>query len=224
MIIYLILLILTVIILISLIFYLIYLIKDEKELKKVDNEYLKSLGKNYSTQEFENTMYQLYLNILTGVDSDDYNYLKDAVSDNIYNKILYNKKIDKENDQTIVTTNINKEFIKLVSFKIINGQEVAKLWIKYSCIEYKSRLLDKKDEAGIPYTEEEIVSGDKNNLVNHNYIITFTRIKTDLEQLTCPFCGNQINICTSSKCSRCEGVITQKKNHWVYLGKEEAKF
>ena len=190
------------------IFLLIYFIKDEKSLKEVTNQELVKLGKIYTKEEFENKIFELYANILMNITYENYTFLKDSVADQVYNEILLMAKKNRDNKEESIISNIKKEFSKLISFKVENDLEVAKVWVRYSSIEYGKELL-----------VEAIVDGNSDKPVNHEYILTFVKNRTQNENVICPNCGFQSHILLSSKCIRCDLEIVPKKQHWVYVGK-----
>lgn len=191
---------------------LIYFILDEKKLVEVDDNTLIRAGKTYGKIEFENALYKQYISILDNIQYENYLFLKDAVSDNVYNQILEATKNNRDRGYTDVITNINKHFSKLLGFEKNNEQEIAKLWVKYSSVEYV------KDRNG------NVVSGDSNNAVEHEYLLTFVRNRSNSEDVVCPGCGTQSHILLSSNCYRCDTVIVPKKLHWTFIQKEAVKF
>lgn len=193
---------------------LIYYIKDEKKIKEVSDNDLKKIGKTYSKKEFEDRMFNQYSNILISIQDSNYNFLKDAVSDEVYNKILMSIKNDQERKQKTIIENIKKEFSKLISFEIIENLEVAKLWIKYSNVEYVESIKNNEDEIN-----NKIISGNKDKPIINEYILTFVKNKTNTEEIVCPLCGYQTDMLTTSKCIRCDGEIVSKKEHWVFVDK-----
>lgn len=201
------------------IFLLIYFIKDEKSLKEVTNQELVKLGKIYTKEEFENKIFELYANILTNITYENYTFLKDSVADQVYNEILLMAKKNRDNKEESIISNIKKEFSKLISFKVENDLEVAKVWVRYSSIEYVKGIRKTVDENGKELLVEAIVDGNSNKPVNHEYILTFVKNRTQNENVICPNCGFQSHILLSSKCIRCDLEIVPKKQHWVYVGK-----
>lgn len=201
------------------IFLLIYYIMDEKKLVEVTNERLKKLGKDYSKEEFENKMFEQYVNILSNIAYEDYSFLKDAVSDEEYNRILLIAKRNRETNEKMVINNIKKEFSKLIGFDVINDLEIAKLWVRYSCVEYVTGMRKEVDENGQEQVVETVVSGDKNSSKNYEYILTYVKNKSQTENIVCPSCGFQSHILTNSNCIRCEAEIIPKKMHWVFVEK-----
>ena len=75
-------------ILIGSILLLLYFIKDEKNIKEVTDDTLIKMGKVYTKNEFEDKMFEQYSNILLNVEYENYAYLKDVCSDDVYNQIL----------------------------------------------------------------------------------------------------------------------------------------
>ena len=149
------------------IFLLIYFIKDEKSLKEVTNQELVKLGKIYTKEEFENKIFELYANILTNITYENYTFLKDSVADHVYNEILLMAKKNRDNKEESIISNIKKEFSKLISFKVENDLEVAKVWVRYSSIEYVKGIRKTVDENGKELLIEAIVDGNSDKPVNH---------------------------------------------------------
>lgn len=198
---------------------LLYYIKDEKKLAEVTNEQLAQFGKKYTREEFENKMFDQYANILSNITYENYEFLKDAVSDELYNQILLKAKKNRENKEESVLNNIKKEFSKLISFEVSNSLEVAKLWVRYSCIEYTTGIRKTVDEDGQEGLIEAVVEGSKESPVTHEYILTFVKNRTQTENIVCPSCGFQSRILTTSVCTQCDSEIVPKKMHWVFVEK-----
>ena len=198
---------------------LLYYIKDEKKLAEVTSEHLMNLGKVYSKEDFEAKMFEMYANVLSNTVYENYTFLKDAVSDEVYNQILLMAKKNRESKEERVISDIKKEFSKLISFEVINDLEVAKLWVRYSNIEYVKGIRKTLDENNQEILAETVVDGDEKNPIYHEYILTFVKNRTQTENIVCPSCGYQSHILTESYCVRCESEIVPKKMHWVFVGK-----
>lgn len=199
---------------------LIYYIRDEKNLSEVSEEQLIKFGKTYTKKEFEDKMFNQYSNILTNIQYENYLFLKDAVADDIYNQILLLVKNNREKNQQKVVSNIKKDFCKLISFTQTDGLEIAKLWIKYSSIEYVKSMTRELDENKQTIMIEKIIEGNKDQIINSEYIITFIKDISEVEDIICPNCGYQAHLLTSSSCLRCDMEIVSKKKHWVFLKEE----
>ena len=217
---YLILLVISALVAIISIIIFVFLKNDEKNIKEVDNKYLLSLGKEYTKKEFEDRLFNQYINIKQAVINDDYMFLKDAVADNIYNQILLSTKEYKEKNINRNILNIEKGFSKLINFKIINNKEVIQLWIQYSDIEYETTSQEEYDENDEKIIREVITSGDKNNKVFHEYILTYVKNRMNNEKIICQNCGSINNLLLSSKCPICDNTLISKENHWVLVNKE----
>lgn len=198
---------------------LIYFMKDEKNLQEVSDNDLMKFGKTYTKGEFEEKLFNQYVNILESIQYSNYSFLKDVVSDNIYNQMLVTIKNNQDNNVKDVITDIKKEFSKLISFETVNDLEIAKLWIRYSSIEYVKGVRKVIDENNNEIDSEVVVKGDKNNPISHEYILTFVKGRTQIEDVVCPTCGFQTHMLTSSKCIRCDSEIVPKKMHWVFVEK-----
>lgn len=196
---------------------------DEKNVKEVTTEWLHKMGKDYSKEEFENTMFNQYVNIEYAKTNDDYNQLKDVVSDEEYNKILLDVKKDREQELKKVVDKINKGFSKLIGFKMVKDQEVAKLWVQYSCVEYvKGYREELNEETNLMEKKEVIVSGSDTKPVFHEYVVTFVKERSTVEKVVCPSCGREYKLLLRSKCQICDTIIVPKTKHWVYVNKKIA--
>lgn len=201
------------------VFFLLYYKNDERKLKEITTEDLKKLGKVYTQEEFEDQMFQLYANIISNIAYEDYSFLKDSVSDDMYNQILLSAKKNHDNQEHQTIKNINKQFSRLIQMERTKDLEIAKLWVRYSDIEYKMGMRKTVDEEGREILQEMVVEGDQNHSVMHEYILTFVKNRTQNENIVCPNCGYQTHILTSSHCIRCEAEIVPKKMHWVFVEK-----
>ena len=199
---------------------LLYLINDEKKLKEVDNKLLNKLGKLYTKEDYEKELFNRYKHIIEATNNQDYNFLRDAISDQEYNKVLLTIKNNIDNNINDVNKNIDKSFCKLISFKVNSDIEVSKLWVSYNSVMYTTQKRDVTLEDGNVTKEDVVIKGDKNKKISHEYILTFVKGRSANEDIMCPNCGYHVNLLLNSKCSRCDSVIAPKKNHWVYVGKE----
>ena len=198
---------------------LAYFIYDEKNLKEVPNELLVKLGKQYTKEEFENALYNRYIEIVESIQNENYDLLRDVVADEEYNKMLLQIKENKEKVQKEMCVNFKKGFSKLISFKINNDIEVVKLWVQYSDNEYIEADREVVDENDEKHMEKVIIKGDKKKDIYHEYILTFVKGRTNTEDVLCPNCGYHTNLLMNQKCIRCDSIIAPKKMHWVYVGK-----
>jgi len=201
------------------VFLLIYFIRDEKNLKEVTDRELMSFGKVYGKDEFEERLFNQYVNILESTQYDNYTFLKDAVSDDIYNQILVAINDNQDKGEKNIISDIKKEFSRLVDFRVIGEVEVAKLWVKYSSIEYVKGIRKEPDANGNIVASEVVVRGDKDKTIDYQYVLTFVKNHTQTENVVCPSCGFQTHMLTSSRCLRCEGEIVPKTMHWVLISK-----
>ena len=197
-----------------------YFVLDERKVKEVDNELLVRLGKKYTKEQFENVLFERYTSIISGIQNDSYNFLRDAVSDEEYNKILMQIKQNNDHMQKEIVENIRKDFSKLISFKINNDLEVAKLWVSYTDSEYTMAKRQVVDSDGKNVMQDVIIKGDKNKKIRHEYILTFVKGRSNNEEILCPNCGYQTVLMLDSKCNRCGSVIVPKKLHWVLVDKK----
>lgn len=210
-----------VLVIIGSIFFFIYLKKDENSIAEISNSVLVKYNKTYKKRDFEQTVFSIYSNIMLNVNYQDYNFLKDAVSDEIYNKILMDIKTSKDKKEQNIVDKIEKNFCKLVDFDVVGDVEVAKFWIKYTALEYTTTLRNKLTEDGRTILLEEVIKGSKERPKTNEFLITFVKNYANNENIVCAECGNNIDILTSSICSRCGAEILSKKMHWVYTGRRE---
>lgn len=203
---------------------LIYFIKDERNLAEITTEQLMQFGKNYKKKDFENLLFEQYKNILSGINYENYSFLKDAVSDELYNQILLTAKTNREDQKESIITDIKKEFGKLIDFEVHDNLEVAKLWVRYSCKEYTKGIRKVVDDNGKESLIEAIINGSQDKEVIHEYLLFFVRNRTQTENTLCPSCGYHSNVLMTSNCPRCDTEIVPKKMHWVFLKKVSADF
>ena len=216
---YILLIILLVIVIIVSVLILLYLLYDEKKLKEVSNELLEKLGKKYTKEEYEEEMFNKYIEIISSIENQNYTFLRDMVSDEEYNKILLKIKTNTENNIIEKTENIKKGFSKLISFRVNNELEVSKLWVQYTDNEYTLGKREVTQEDGTSSVEEVVIKGDKDKQVYHEEIITFVKGRSNNEDILCPNCGYHTKLVDTPKCVRCDAVIAPKKMHWVYVNK-----
>ena len=198
---------------------LIYFIKDEKKLKEVTNDDLVKMNKVYTKDEIEEKMFEQYSNILLNIQYDNYAFLKDSVSDDIYNQILREIKNHQDKQEKKIVKDIKKEFCGLISLTQVNDLEVAKYWGRYSNIEYVVSNRKQMLSNGTEEIVETVVEGNKDIPITYEYILTFVKNKSQNENVVCPNCGYQTHMLTSSHCIRCDLEIVPKRMHWVYTGK-----
>ena len=216
---YIVLIVLFILVFICALMAFIYFLKDEKKILEIDTKTLQRYGKLYTKEEFENTMYNTYVDIINGIMNNDYSLLKDITSDEEYNKILNEIKLNKDQNIKKVVTNINKGFSKLIEFKIVNDLEICKLWIQYSDNEYTLGNREVENEDGTKEIKEIVISGDPNKVLYNEYIVTFVKDRTNTEEIMCPGCGYKTNLLLRSTCPHCDTTVLPKKMHWVYIGK-----
>ena len=198
----------------------LYFLFDERKVKEVDNELLVRLGKQYTKEQYENIMFERYISIVNGIQNDSYNFLRDAVSDEEYNKILVQIKKNNDHMQKEIVENIRKDFSKLISFKINNDLEVTKLWIRYSDNEYTMAKREVENADGEKVMQDVIIEGDKNKDIYHEYVLTFVKGRSNNEDIMCPNCGYQTALLLNARCDRCGSTILPKKMHWVLVDKK----
>ena len=158
-------------ILIGSILLLLYFIKDEKNIKEVTDDTLIKMGKVYTKNEFEDKMFEQYSNILLNVEYENYAYLKDVCSDDVYNQILMQVKQNRERQEHDIIRDIKKEFCRLISLEYVDNLEVAKFWVNYSSIEYITANRKQVLEDGSESLVETVISGSKDSSINHEYIL-----------------------------------------------------
>ena len=161
----------------------------------------------------------MYFEILESLGNEDYNNLRDIVADQEYNKMLAEKKDEKEKNIKNNITNLTRGTVKFLDLKILNDLEVAKLLVEYSDIEYALGNREVTNEEGDTEVKQVVIAGDDTKTVFHKYILTFVRNRTDNEEIKCPTCGYTNHLLTKSKCVGCDTLIVPKTMHWVYTGR-----
>ncbi len=203
------------------IFLLIRLSSKESQFMEVSNRYLKDIGKNYNRDKFAMAIYELYRDIIDGVQKERYEFLKDVLSDNIYNNYLREIKISKDRQIKNIVTDIKPVFSRLISLINKDGTEIAKVWMKISFIEY---MLDMSPQTGSQEkigNENRVIGGSKTRRFEKEYIITLVKRHTPKESVACPACGYITDIILRNQCIRCGSNIVNRKFHWVIIAKED---
>ena len=188
---------------------------------EVSNQYLKEIGKSYTKEEFSMTIFELYQNVIQAVQEENYFYLREVLSDEVYNSYLLAIKNSKERNAKTIVENMNPIFSKLISLVVKDNMEIAKVWLKVSYREYIiDTTLPKADELGM-IQEPRVISGSKTKLLEKEYILTLVKTRTEKESIVCANCGYVTNVVTRSTCIRCGANIVSRHYHWVLVAKEE---
>lgn len=211
--------IICIIVIIVCIFILKKLSLEEKEYMEVSDQYLKNIGKDYNKDMFASWATQTYINIIQSVMNEDYNFLRDILSDDLYNNYLIGIKNCRDRRVKSIVDDIKPIFSKLVNLKVQGDTEIAKVWMKLSYIEYVKDISPLPEDAEV--TGDRIISGSKNNRLEKEYILTFVKVHTPKETVVCPNCGNVSKIIDKSLCIKCSSNIVPRQYHWVMIGKEE---
>lgn len=187
----------------------IYFKNDEKYVKSINNKFLLSIGKTYTKDELESALYNEYKKIIEAINNNDFNYLKDAVSDNVYNDILLKYKNNLERNNRVIYDDILKIDSEIINYKRDNNLEIVDVFVKYSCMESTVDILTNKDI-------------DLKKKMIYTYIVTFVKDISNSEEIICPNCGYKEKISIRSKCIRCDSFILPKTKHWVYVKRKES--
>jgi len=107
---------------------------QESQFMEVSDRYLKDIGKSYTKNKFAMTIYELYRDIIDGVQQENYEFLRDVLSDEIYNNYLIGIKLSKERQIKNVVSDMKPVFAKLVNLVVNGDTEIAKVWIRVSYI------------------------------------------------------------------------------------------
>ncbi len=212
--------ILLIIILISSL-WIVKLSKQEKEYMEVSNQYLKEIGKSYTKEQFSTAIFELYKNVIQAVQDENFSYLRESLSDEIYNSYLLAIKNSKMRNAKTVVEDMNFVFSKLISLTVKDNLEIAKVWLK---VRYCELVIDTT-----PLSPEEIragktprvIAGSKTKPLEKEYILTLVKTRTEKESIVCANCGYLTNIVTRNTCLRCGANIASRHYHWVMIAKEE---
>lgn len=194
---------------------------QESQFMEVSDRYLKDIGKSYTKNKFAMTIYELYRDIIDGVQQENYEFLRDVLSDEIYNNYLIGIKLSKERQIKNVVSDMKPVFAKLVNLVVNGDTEIAKVWIRVSYIEYALDMTPLTEEQMKVVTGERIVSGSKTNRMEKEYILTLVKTHTPKESVVCPTCGYVSDVIIRNRCVRCGTDVVQRRFHWVIVGKEE---
>ncbi|MDD6224238.1 MAG: TIM44-like domain-containing protein [bacterium] len=196
--------------------------KEENQYMEVSDHYLKNIGKSYTREEYASWAYQTYERIISAIQNEDYYFLRDILSDEIYNHYLLNLKNAKDRNVKNIVREMKPSFQKLVSLVIKDNLEISKVWIKVSYIEYTIDLASSSDQEQ-ELVGEKVIAGSKDKKNEKEYMLTFVKERTEKESVACPHCGYITHIISQNHCSRCGATVVNKKYHWVLVGKEEIR-
>ena len=197
--------------------------KDESMYMEVSDKYLKNIGKDYTSKEYGNWAYSLYSQIISGVEYENYELLRDVLADQLYNNYLISISQAKERNVKNIVSNMSPIFSKLVNLTIKDDIEIAKVWMRVSYHEYVVDVSPIKEEDKDKIQGDRIISGSKTKRNEKEYILTFVKNRTEKESIACPNCGYVTRIISQNNCTRCGSTIVNRKYHWVLAGKEEIR-
>ena len=209
------------IVIIVCIFLLIRMSSAETQFMEVSNRYLKDIGKSYNKDTFAMEIYELYKEIMNGVQNERYEFLRDVLSDDIYNSYLRGIKASKDHQVKNIVADMKPIFSKLISLIVKGEMEIAKVWIRVSFLEYAIDTTPLTEEQKQVVKGERIVGGSKTNRLEKEYILTLVKNHTPKESIACPACGHVTNVVLHNQCTRCGSSIANRRYHWVIIGKEE---
>ncbi|MDE5587158.1 MAG: hypothetical protein K2I72_02155, partial [Bacilli bacterium] len=185
------------------------------------NRYLKDIGKDYNKDTFAMAIYELYRDIIDGVQNERYEFLRDVLSDEIYNSYLRGIKLSRDHQVKNIVADMKPTFSRLVSLIIKGDMEVAKVWIRVSFLEYALDMTPLTEEQKQVVKGERIVGGSKTRRLEKEYILTLVKAHTPKESVACPSCGHVTHVVLRNQCTRCGSNIANRRFHWVMIGKEE---
>lgn len=203
------------------IFLLVRLSHQESLFMEVSNRYLKDIGKSYHKDTYAMAVYELYRDIIDGVQKENYEFLRDVLSDEIYNNYLMGIKLSKDRQVKNVVADMKPTFSKLISLIVKDGTEVAKVWLRVSYIEYALDMTPLTEEQKKVVRGDRVVGGSKTKRLEKEYILTLVKTHTPKESVACPSCGYVTHVILRNHCIRCGANIVNRKYHWVLIGKEE---
>ena len=114
------------------IFLLIRMSSAETQFMEVSNRYLKDIGKSYNKDTFAMEIYNLYKEIMEGVKNERYEFIRDVLSDDIYNSYLRGIKVSKDHQVKNMVVDMKPVFSKVISMIVKGNIEIAKVWIRVS--------------------------------------------------------------------------------------------
>ena len=161
---------------------------------------------NFDKEEFKDIAYTIYVEVQNAWMNIDYDSLRNLLTDELFNKY----KTDLEVLELKKQKNIMSDY-KLNNFEIINFSESEENYIItcYLNIELHDYIVDK---------DNNVIRGNKENIIVHDYELTFVRGK-DIKEGTCPNCHAELNDKASKVCPYCNSVIVSRNNNWVLSNK-----
>lgn len=193
----------------------------ESQFMEVSDRYLKDIGKSYTKNDFANQIYELYRDVIEGVQKENYEFLRDVLSDEIYNGYLMGIKISKEHQVKNIVSDMKPVFARLVSLVVKDDMEIAKVWLRVSYIEYALDTTPLTEEQQKVVKGDRIVGGSKTRRLEKEYMITLVKAHTPKESVACPACGFVSKVIVRNHCIRCGTTIVNRRFHWVIIAKED---
>ncbi len=210
-----------VIIIVVCVILLLRLSRQETLFMEVSDRYLTEIGKDYTRNEFAMTIFELYRDVIEAVQKENYEFLRDVLSNEIYNNYLLGIKVSKERQIKNVVEDMKPVFARLVQFVQKDSTEVAKVWLRVSYIEYALDLTPLTEEQQKVAPKERIAGGSKTKREEKEYLLTLVKSHTPKESMVCPSCGYILKVITRCHCVRCGTNIVTRPFHWVITSKED---
>ncbi len=168
----------------------------------LDDEILKKYGINKS--EFKKMVYDKYVSIQKDWMNFNYKGLQSNLTDELYNTYKMQLEALKLKKQKNIMDDFNLIDCRIISVNEINGLLNVNAFLRVEMHDY---VVDEK---------EEVVRGNKNALIDIEYVITFVKSSSsDDKEVMCPNCGAKIDAVARGKCEYCGSTVVVNAKDFV---------
>ena len=167
----------------------------------VSDELLAKYGIN--KDEFKQMIYKKYVDIQNAWMNFDYDTLKNNLTDELYNSYLMQLEVLKSKKQKNIMSDFEKVDAKIINITEENNLINVKTYLRVWMHDY---VVDK---------DNKVVRGNKQYVIDIEYIIDWVREKDNNKEITCPHCGAEIKTITSGTCDYCRAKIVIPAKDYV---------
>ena len=170
---------------------------------EISEERLQKFLPEYTLKSIKKELYERFITIQKAWMDFDYDTLKDNCTDELYNSYRSQLEVLKMKNEKNTMTLFNKRSMIVSGIYSDNNIVVVEVLLAVTFIDYIKNTITNK-----------IVKGNYSPITNC-YEMTFVRNNTVDNLVTCPHCGNNLNINVSQTCPYCNSVIVVNPNKLV---------
>ena len=170
-------------------------------------EELERLDNTFNQANFISKTNNMFIKFFTAIMMDNLSEVDHFISDEVYS---YGEGIIaplREHNYKKMFDELNVKSNQIKSIEKINNEFVITTLIQSRYLDY---IYDSNNGT--------VVSGDDNNRVQINYLLTFTKKDNATNQgiaKKCDSCGSPMNINNTGICEYCGSIYKQEKHDWV---------